>query len=168
MMQTAQNQLMKVFVELNQRVEALNQERLDDGLFAVPKAKAQILGQMSLLANEKVSVLLTLAQTGDLDALLTMDGLVKAELKKILLNQGLLYDEDSYLIWIPPKSTFNTLFDLEHILVQLIDAESALVSKAVKAPAKNRQLIREAIASEEFPGLVDRILENGGKLEDFL
>lgn len=41
------------------------------------------------------------------------------------------------------------------------------VSKAVKAPAKNRQLIREAIVSGEFKTWVDRILKNGGKLEDF-
>ena len=42
-----------------------------------------------------------------------------------------------------------------------------LVSKAVKAPEKNRQLLRQAIASGEFPTLVDRILKHGGRLEDF-
>jgi hypothetical protein len=52
-------------------------------------------------------------------------------------------------------------------VVESIDVESALVSKAVKAPRKNKQLIREAIASGKFPELVDRILENGGKLENF-
>jgi len=54
------------------------------------------------------------------------------------------------------------------VIVEAIDPESALVSKAVKAPQKNKQLIREAIASEEFPTLVDRILENGGRLENFI
>jgi hypothetical protein len=128
----------------------------------------QLLGQISLLVNEKAAIELSLAQTGDLDALLTMDNIVKAELKKLLRIHGLIYDEDSYLIWIPPAARFERLFDFDHIVIESIDAESALVSKAVKAPAKNKRLIRQAIASEEFPTLVDRILANGGNLENFV
>jgi queuine/archaeosine tRNA-ribosyltransferase len=52
--------------------------------------------------------------------------------------------------------------------VKLIDAESTLVSKAIHAPQKNKQLIRQAIASDKFPDLVDRIIENNGKLDFFL
>jgi hypothetical protein len=166
-MQSVKDQLHNLFIELDQRVEALNRERREEGLSVVAKASVRLLGQMSLLSNDEVSLLLTLAQTGDLDALLTMDWVVKEELKKILKKHGLIYDEDSYLIWIPPGAKFNELFDLAHVIVETIDPESALVSKAVKAPAKNKQLIREAIASDEFPTLVDRILKNGGKLEDF-
>ncbi len=71
------------------------------------------------------------------------------------------------LIWLPTDAQFQPLFDYENIEVRVLDPESALVSKAVKAPTKNKQLIREAIASEKFPTLVDRILKHGGKLEDF-
>ncbi len=117
-----------------------------------------------MLSPIEVSLILSLAQTGDLDALLTMDHIVKEELKKILLKQGLVYDEDSHLIWIPPGARFEDVFDFEHVIVASIDPESALVSKAVKAPQKNKQLIRQAIASDQFPALVDRILKNGGEL----
>ena len=51
---------------------------------------------------------------------------------------------------------------------ELIDAESTLVSKAIHAPQKNKQIIRQAIASGKFPDLVDRIIENKGKLDFFL
>lgn len=54
------------------------------------------------------------------------------------------------------------------LTVLKLDPESALVSKAVKAPEKNKVLIREALASGEFAGLADRILKAGGKLEKFL
>jgi hypothetical protein len=167
-MKTIRKQLENLFAELNARIEEINGEKREEGLFAFPRTKVQLLGQMSLLAHEKVSSLLSLAQTGDMDALLTMDQVIKDELKKLLKREGLIYDEDSYLIWIPPKVKFEKLFDFEHVVVESIDPESALVSKAVKAPKKNQQLIREAIASEKFPGLVDRILENGGRLEDFV
>ncbi len=50
----------------------------------------------------------------------------------------------------------------------MIDAESALLSKAICAPQKNKQLIREAIASGKFPDLVARIIENNGKVDYFL
>jgi hypothetical protein len=56
----------------------------------------------------------------------------------------------------------------KNIEVKLIDAESTLVSKAIHAPKKNKQLIRQAIASDKFPDLVDRIIENKGKLDFFL
>ena len=97
-----------------------------------------------------------------------MEHIIKVELKKILKKQRLLYDEDSYLIWIPPGAFFEELFNLDNLVVKTIDAESTLVCKAIKAPEKNKQLIREAIASGAFLGLVDRILDNGGKIEDFL
>jgi hypothetical protein len=166
-MQFVKDQLKELFTELNERIEKINRERRADGALPIPKAKIQLLGQVSLLCHERASIVLSLAQTGDLDALLTMDHVVKEELKRTLKMHGLVYDEDSYLIWIPPASKFEPLFDFEKLSVEAIDPESALVSKAVKAPAKNKQIIREAIACEEFPGLVDRILEHGGKLENF-
>ncbi|NBW99593.1 hypothetical protein EBR03_08485 [bacterium] len=122
---------------------------------------------MSLLVNKKVSTILSLAQTADRDAQLDMDSVVKKELTSILKKYGLIYDEDSKLIWIPPGAKFEILFDLKNVVVKSIDPESALVSKAVKAPEKNKQLIREAIASGKFKTLIARIEKNGGKLEFF-
>ncbi len=167
-MQTTKEQLNQLFVELNIRIEEINCSRREEKLLSVPKAKVQLLGQISLLSHDKVSAILSLAQTGDVDAFLTMDHVVKVELKKALRAQGLVYDEDSYLIWVPPGSKFETFLSLDNLFVESIDPESALVSKAVKAPEKNKQLIRQAIASDGFPNLVDRILENGGRLEDFI
>jgi hypothetical protein len=156
-----------LFKELDVRMEAINLERRNEGAMTVSRAEVKILGQMSLLANEKVSMLLTLAQTADMDALLIMDSVLKEELKQLLKKYGLVYDEDSYLIWIPNGAAFEALFDFKNVTVKVIDPESAVVSKAVKAPEKNKQLIREAIASGKFKGLVDRIEKNGGNLEFF-
>ncbi len=162
------SQLKSLFQELNASIEEINRERHEKKLSAVSKSKVRLLGQISLLSNEKASAILTLAQTGDMDAYLIMDHIVKEELKKVLKKYRLIYDEDSYLIWIPEDAKFNRIFDFNQIVIESIDPESALVSKAVKAPEKNKQLIREAIASSEFPNLVDRILKNGGKLENFI
>ena len=166
-METVRAQLETIFKKLNKRIAEINRKRKKDDSLLITKSEVKLLGQMSLLANEKVSAILSLAQTGDMDALLQMEHVVKEELTYILKDHSLIYDEDSKLIWIPPGTSFEGLFDFTNVVVNVIDPESALVSKAVKAPAKNKQLIREAIVSEAFPGLVDRILKNGGKLENF-
>jgi len=160
--------LATLFADLNQRVLDINVERINEGTIPIPKSQVRLLGQISLMSHERVSAYLSLVQTNDLDALLQMEYVVKVEFKKLLNELGLIYDEDSYLIWIPPGARFDPLFNLETVEVHIIDAESALVSKAVKAPEKNKQLIREAIASGQFSKLLDRILASGGKLEDFL
>jgi hypothetical protein len=164
----ARPQLILLFETLDRRVEVINQDRRRQGLFALSKARVQILGQISLLVHARASAVLSLTQTADLDATLTMDDAVKEELKSLLKNNGYVYDEDNSLIWIPEGAKFLPFLELNNIVVESIDPESALVSKAVKAPEKNGQLIRQAIASNQFPTLVDRILKNGGKLEAFL
>ena len=85
-----------------------------------------------------------------------------------LEENGLVYDEDSHLVWIPENAKEIELFNFKNIEAKLIDAESTLVSKAIHAPQKNKQLIRQAIASGKFPDLVDRIIENNGKLDFIL
>lgn len=167
-MGTTRDQLEEMFRALDRRIDAIHRERREDGLPPLLKASVQLLGQLSLLVDENASPALSLAQTLDMDALLRMDSVIKEELKKLLKSHGYVCDEDSPLIWIPPDSEFLAFLDLNHVVVESIDPESALVSKAVKDPLKNMQLIRQAIASDQFPTLVDRILANGGKLEDFI
>jgi hypothetical protein len=157
-----------LFEELDKRINRINDVRINEGLGNIASAEIKILGQMSLLVNDKVSTILSLNQTADLDAIITMEYLVKKEFQQILQEAGLIYDEDSYLIWIPKDATFEELYNLKNLSVSIIDPESALLSKAIKAPEKNKFLIREAIASNQFPRLVGRILANGGKLESFL
>jgi hypothetical protein len=163
-----QARLHRIFQTLDRRIDALNEERAETGGLKIPRGEIRLLGQMSLLANEEVSARIHLAETGDMDALLRADYLFLRELKPLLRENGFIYDESSEEIWIPEGAHFEELFDFENVRVVRIDAESALVSKAIKAPEKNRILVREAIASGEFPALVDRIEAQGGNLETFL
>lgn len=158
----------KIFTDLDQAVELENVRRLKDGTLKIPKSEVIILGQMSLMLNESVATILSLIQTGDMDAKLQMDYFTKNKLMELLEANGLVYDEDSHIAWVPRNAEVIELFRFKNIEVKLFDAESVLVSKAVHAPQKNRQLIRQAIASGRFPGLVNRILENNGKLDFFL
>jgi hypothetical protein len=161
-------QLKTVFQSLDARIAELNRERRAEGMLGATAVEIRLLGQMCLLANPRVSAVLHLAKTADVDAFLQMDSFVKEELKKLLAEVGLVYDEDSTLIWIPEGAMYEPLFAMANLAVLALDPESALVSKAVKAPEKNKMLIREALASGQFVKLASRILKAGGKLENFL
>jgi hypothetical protein len=129
----------------------------------------KLLGQISLLANEKVSAVLNLVGTVDLDAHLEkMEFPVKRKMLELLKDRNLVYDEDSEKIWIPPGSKFENFLKFDNLSVFRLDPESVLVSKAIKAKQKNKQLIQDAIASEKFSNLIERIGKNGGKLSFFL
>lgn len=128
--------LTEIFNKLNDEVESENGVRRKDGVLPLRRSKIEILGQTSLLAQPDLTYSLSLAQTGDVDALIKADHFVKQRIKAILPTYGLIYDEDSPLIFIPKGSQFLPFLSLQHIEVLIIDPESALVSKAVKAPKK--------------------------------
>ena len=160
--------LIEVFKKLNDLVISENTLRRNSGAALIAHSRIEILGQTSLLAQPELTFKLSLVQTGDLDALLLADSFVKQQLKKILPEYGFIYDEDSPLIFIPDNSIFLPFLNLTHIEVVTLDPESALVSKAVKAPQKNVQLIRQAIASNDYPNLATRIINSGGDLKKFI
>jgi hypothetical protein len=157
--------LLEVFKSVDQAVEEENLRRRKDGMLPLRRSMVVLLGQMSLLVDVKVSAILALAQTGDMDAKLDMDFFVKQQLQKFLAQKGLIYDEDSDKIFIPKNSRELGLFEFKNVLVRRLDPESVLVSKGVKAPDKNRPLLQDATASEVFPNMLSRIEEEGGDLD---
>jgi hypothetical protein len=134
--------LVQIFTELNDRISQENSMSEESGALKIRPVEIKVLGQLTLLANKMVT--------------------------DILPKYHLVYDSDSVLIWLPPQSQFIDFCDFNFVRVKLLDAESALVSKAVKAPQKNKLLIIEAIASQLFPSLISRIQEHGGNINFFL
>ena len=109
-----------------------------------------ILGQTSLLIDERVSVAIDLAATSDMDALVSAEYFVQQKFSELLKIEGLMLDTDSPYIFLPKNHTFDEIYDFEFLQVSKIDAESALVSKAVKAAQKNMELIKDALSSGLF------------------
>jgi len=157
----------EIFTKLDQSVEAENLRRREDGQLQMKKSEVLILGQTSLLLDKKLSAKLGLLQTADLDAKLQMEYFVKSQLKELLKERGLVYDEDSEKIFIPRGSLELDLFDFKNVVVKRLDSESVIVSKAVKAPQKNRQLIQSSVVETAlFRNLIPRIEAEGGDLTE--
>lgn len=162
--------ILAIFKELDERILTENKERKETGAARIDPVEVRILGQVTLLANKMVAEILPLQMTNELDATITKtQGFVtKVLTKEILPKYDLELDTDSNLVWIPPESHFELFWDSKFVMVKLLDPESALVSKAVKAKEKNKILIIDAIASERFPNLIQRIQDNNGDLEFFI
>ena len=87
-------QLIEIFKKLNLQILAENVTRKQTGAVLIAKSSITILGQTSLLAQPELTYSLSLAQTGDLDALIQSDFFVKKNLKELLPSYGFIY------IWI--------------------------------------------------------------------
>jgi hypothetical protein len=159
--------LAKLAQQIEAKLAVLNEERLKDGLFSLSLAKISLLGQFSLIVNPEINSKIQLANTVDVDALLKCDWSARSVIKEVLLDFGFVYDELSGEIWIPPNSKFVLLYESSSLRIEALEPLYALVSKAVKAPHKNRFLIQQAIGiyGESLIGLIK---QNGGDIEVFL
>jgi len=138
--------LLKVISDLDLAIEAENRARMTEERTLLPKAGLKIVGQCSLFLHpNKLLAQLSLFGTADLDALLAADYWIQQQLREILQEANLEFDQDSAKIWLPEESTFTEIFSSRRLVCQVVDPIYALVSKAIKAKEKNRQLIHDAL-----------------------
>lgn len=119
--QMMRDTLFAIFDELDKRIEAENVDLETIGGTKIRPVEIQILGQITLLANEMVARLLPLAHTNDLDAVIkgTRGFVTRVLTKEILPNHGLQLDSDSEFVWIPPGSKFELFHNFKNVRVKL-------------------------------------------------
>jgi hypothetical protein len=157
----------KLFLSLDEEITMANREREEDGLPPLGILHLQILGQSALLFNPDISGLVTLVQTRDLDALILGDWSLRTIVKRAIRKLGLEYDDLSKEIWLPPEASFLMLHENHLMKIEALEPFCVFLSKAVKAPEKNRQLIVQAIAMYG-KRLLDAIDKHGGNSEYFV
>lgn len=118
---------------------------LKDGLLPIKECEFKIVGQTALL---EAALNLNLAATADVDAYTNAQYVVKAKLNEMLKAVGLELDPLSDEIWMPRETKYIPFFKGDLVRASRADPVHVLVSKAHKAPAKNRILIASYIAGE--------------------
>lgn len=160
------NIVLAVFNELDSQIVSVNKERHNEGLPGIERAQIKVLGQMALILNEEISQRIPLFSTQDVDALVQGEWIVTSIFKTLLENNGLQFDFLSTEIWIPDGATYHTIFSGQSLDCEILDPISVLVSKAIKAPEKNRILVRQALTI--YGNLLEeKIIENKGDVEFF-
>jgi hypothetical protein len=158
-----------VLVEVAERLESFvverNLEARSEGLLALRPCVIKLLGQTALL-EAKVS--LTLAATKDVDVHADYEFAIEQEFRRLLAARGRELDSLGSEVWMPAETTFQPLFVGHFVTLLVADAESVLLSKALKAARKNQPLLTEYLAhgpSARFLKLAQKYQLN---LEQFL
>ncbi len=114
-----------------------------DGLPGHRDCWIRILGQSALrLANTG----LTLVATKDLDVRANYEHAVQKQFEALLAAQGLHLDPVGHEAWMPRETRYAPIYVGRHVRAFIAEPDFVLVSKALKAPAKNRALITEYLA----------------------
>jgi hypothetical protein len=157
--------LLVLVKRLDAWVAARNLEARSDGLLTLRPCRIRLLGQMALFEQR---VPLHLVATNHVDVYADYEHAIEKELARMLSDAGKVLDPLGHEIWMPRETRYETLFEGAFVTLQVADPDSVLLSKALKAPDKNRSLIIEYLAggpSERFLTLARRYKVD---LEQFL
>jgi len=135
--------LVEIAEHLETFVVTRNLEARREGLLLLRPCVIKLLGQTALL-EAKVS--LTLALTNDVDVYADYEFAVEQEFRRLLATKGRELDSLGGEVWMPVETTYEPLFVGQYVRLLVADAESVLLSKALKAARKNRQLLTEYLA----------------------
>jgi hypothetical protein len=158
-----------VIVEIAEQLDAWVVERNVElraaGVRGLPPCTIHLLGQSALF---EVRALLQLAVTNDVDVYANYVHAVEVEFRRLLGERGKQLDPVGNEVWMPKETTYAVLFSGAFVTLKVAEVEAILVSKALKAPHKNRALIVEYLAS----GATERFMSLARKyrvdLESFL
>ena len=158
-----------VLVGIAERLDAWvverNLEARAEGMRTLPACTIHLVGQSALL---EVGVQLHLAVTNDVDVLADYTFAVEAELRRLLKQIGKELDPLSDQIWMPKETQYEMLFRGEFVTLKVADVDAILISKALKAPHKNRALLVEYLASGATPRFMRLARKYGVDLESLL
>lgn len=142
--------LKEVATQLDAWIVQQNQQLRAEGLPGYAPCTIKIIGQTALM---EAAVELTLASTMDVDVRGELEFPIRQQLELLLSAVGRSLDPVAHEAWMPRETKFQALYSGTFVNVFIADPESVLLSKALKAPEKNRALLTEYLAkgaSERF------------------
>lgn len=158
-----------MLVEIAQKLDAFvvhrNLEAREEGMPLIGRCTLRLLGQMALFEQHAP---LTLAATRDVDVRGRYPSEVDAELRRLLAAVGKEVDPVAREIWMPTETLYSTLYAGEYVTLEVADVDAVLISKALKAPVKNRALIVEYLARGASPRFMALARTYAIDLEAFL
>ncbi|MBI3018116.1 MAG: hypothetical protein HYY62_09060 [Deltaproteobacteria bacterium] len=135
--------LKEVLKELDVWVRNENKERSSQGTLLLRKTIIRILGQTALL---EAKLQLEMVGTVDVDAYIEGEHVVRKQFDELLQKRKHHLDPDSEKVWMPPETEYQIFYQGECIDGFLAHPDDVLISKALKAPERNRSLLISYLA----------------------
>lgn len=144
--------LVAVARKLDAFIVAQSKEAEEEGSPQPQPCKIQLLGQMALF---EADLGLDLVATEDVDVKANYSHEVQKEFERLLQMKRLKLDPVGHEAWMPKETKYEAVFKGRFVSLLIAEPEAVLISKALKAPEKNKNLIRAFIAC----GASDRFFE---------
>ncbi len=148
--------LAQIASELDAWIAEQNLHARAEGLVPFEPCTIKVLGQSALL---EAGVALQLASTKDVAVRADYSHAVKKAFEQLLQARGRCLDPVGHEAWMPRETRYLESFKGQFVRLLIAEPEAVLLSKALKAPAKNRALLTEYLAkgaSERFLRLADK------------
>ncbi|MDC0358427.1 hypothetical protein OAO01_06390 [Oligoflexia bacterium] len=150
--------LRKIFHRLDEWIIAENKRAVEGSGRLISSCTFTVLGQSALL---EAQLDLELAQTADVDVYNDASYAIIRKLESLLNEKGLHLDPLGAEIWMPKEVKCFEKFNGEYVRMLVAEAQYVMVSKALKAPEKNKELISQYLASEP-PNTFSELCNNYG------
>ena len=132
--------LKEVFAKLDHEIAAFNRNCRQEGSAEIPHFFIKVLGQTALI---EAKVELTLFATMDVDAYANFQWAAREKFSQVLREYDLVYDGLSQEIWMPKETEYTLVYYSADFDGMVALPEYVLLSKALKAKVKNKNLISE-------------------------
>ena len=157
--------LARVAEELDAWITARNLEARAEGTQPLPACEIKLLGQTALLEQHAP---LTLAMTNDVDVRANYTHAVEQEFRRLIARAGKELDPVGREIWMPRETRYTVIFQGDLVTLSAADVDAVLISKALKAPVKNRALLTEYLAKGASQRFLAMAKKYGVDLEQFV
>ena len=148
--------LIGIIRKLDSWINAENRKADHEGFQPMKECEIRVIGQFALL---EASLSIELAATADVDVLADYEHSIKQRFEQLLQAEGLLLDPVAHEAWMPKETQYNTIFSGRFVTLKIAGPDFVIISKAKKAPQKNRDLIVQYLAqapSERFFELAEK------------
>jgi hypothetical protein len=157
--------LKKIFKKLDIWIGEQSAYRVREGMLSIGVCEIKVIGQTALLEAE---ISLHIPATMDVDVFANYEDSVRRRFAELLKENGKELDSVRHEAWMPKETEYESFFDGKWLKTYLAKPEYVLLSKAMKAPTKNKALIVEYLASEP-PAIFFKLAEKYKvDLEQFL
>jgi len=164
-MRQADGVLAEIVEELDQWVCARNAEYALEGVLRLAPCEIRVLGQGALF---ELGVGLTLDATHDLDVYANYPHSVEVQFRQLLKARNIVLDPMGHEVWMPPETQYDPIYQGKFVTAKVARAEYILISKAARAPARNRGLLAEYLAKGASPLFFELAERHRVNLEIFL
>jgi len=139
--------LREIFIQLNEWVDQENKEATEEGRLSMSCAEIYIIGQSALM---EAGLSIDLAATADVDSKYQLEYKLRKKFDELLKADGKFLDPVGHEAWMPEETVYKQIFEGRHIVGYIAEPVFIILSKAKKAPIKNKQLIIDYLASSDL------------------